>query len=256
MEVAVVNGSRMLLPGGDLEFTLVRDDHKTLRLYLRTDGSVLVKSPARAPLDSVHAFVRSHLGWIGKKRREMAVRHAEPASFCDGGTVWIRGKASVIRIIPPRAAPRLEEGSLLLPCSLSAGAADGNASRIRRAYLAWRQDYAQAFLAERLESLAERARHLLGDGLSPSALSVRPLRGRWGSCARDGSMTLATALIELPDPLIDHVICHELCHLRAMDHGKRFHALLERLTPGERDLRRRIREWSREHPRVERERPL
>ncbi|MBR4422597.1 MAG: M48 family metallopeptidase, partial [Mailhella sp.] len=232
------------------------DAHKTLRLSVRQGGLIMVKSPASVSLDSICGFVRSHLGWIEKKRGGMASRKTAPASFRDGGTVWIQGKARVIRIIPPRAAPRLEEGALLLPCSLSADAADGNGSRIKRAYLAWRQAHAQKILAERLDSLAERAREMLGDDLSPSSLSVRPLRGRWGSCGRDGMITLATALVELPNQLIDHVICHELCHLRAMDHGKSFHALLERLTPGERDLRRRIREWCTEHPRIERDRPL
>ncbi len=254
--MAVLNGLLMLLPGTDLEFTLIRDRHKTLRLALRPDGSLTVKSPAGAAQEMIHDFVRSHLGWIEKKRGEMAGRKTEPPVFRDGGSVWIRGKARVIRILPPHAVPALDEGALLLPCSLSADAADGNASRIKRAYLAWRQGFARTFLEERLDTLAARARRILGDSLSPSSLSVRPLRGRWGSCARDGSMTLATALIELPDPLIDHVICHELCHLREMDHGKRFHSLLERLTPGERDLRRGIREWGMAHPRIERDRPL
>ncbi len=251
-----MSGSRMLLQGTDVEYSLVRDRHKTLRLSLRPDGSLLVKSPAGAAPEVIHAFVRSHLGWIEKKRGELASRRTAPPSLCDGGTVWILGKARVIRIIPPRTAPRLEEGFLLLPCSLSADAADGSGQRIKRAFLAWRQVHARTILAERLDSLAELARRILGDDLSPSSLSVRPLRGRWGSCGRDGKITLATALIELPDPLIEHVICHELCHLRVMDHGKNFHALLERLSPGERDLRRRIREWSMEHPRIERDRPL
>ena len=37
-----------------------------------------------------------------------------------------------------------------------------------------------------------------------------------------------------PPAVIDAVVAHEVCHLRHLDHGPRFHALLDRICPGHR----------------------
>ena len=39
------------------------------------------------------------------------------------------------------------------------------------------------------------------------------------------------SLVKTPPVLIDYVICHELCHLKEMNHGPRFYALLDGLRP-------------------------
>ena len=36
---------------------------------------------------------------------------------------------------------------------------------------------------------------------------------------------------------------HELCHLKYLNHGHQFHALLESVCPGHRDLARRMKEY-------------
>ena len=51
----------------------------------------------------------------------------------------------------------------------------------------------------------------------------------WGSCSARGNINLNLNLVRLPQLLRDHVILHELCHLRHPNHGPEFHALLELL---------------------------
>ena len=97
-----------------------------------------------------------------------------------------------------------------------------------------------------MESLA---RLVFGDHAAVSSLTVRFLRRRWGSCSVRGSITLAAQLTEMPLPLIDYVLCHELCHLRAMNHGTGFHALLRTLLPDAGEREKLIHIWGLEHPR-------
>ncbi|MBN1430698.1 MAG: M48 family metallopeptidase [Anaerolineae bacterium] len=40
--------------------------------------------------------------------------------------------------------------------------------------------------------------------------------------------------------LIDYVILHELCHLKEHHHGPAFYALLNRVLPGWREIKRRL----------------
>ena len=48
-------------------------------------------------------------------------------------------------------------------------------------------------------------------------------------------------LLKKEPALIDYVIIHELCHLVHHNHSKKYYALLERLLPDYRELRRRLR---------------
>jgi predicted metal-dependent hydrolase len=57
------------------------------------------------------------------------------------------------------------------------------------------------------------------------------LRSRWGSCDAKGNITINVLLGLLPEALIDAVIAHEFCHIKEMNHSKKFYDLLLTLYP-------------------------
>lgn len=238
------------LPDEGLDFLFQRDTCRTLRLTVKPDGSLLVKAPAAVPMESVLSFVRARLAWIRAKQDFFLQHRGEVPEFRDGGIVYFLGRPVILRTVPARRGSRArliggEGGPFLdLPCR-SSSTAD-----IESAYKAWRLALAKLILVRRLLRLEGSARASLNDDARPASLTVRSLKRRWGSCSVRGQITLAAQLIELPLPLIDYVICHELCHLRRMDHSPAFHAALHRLLPDARERERRIRLWSLEHPRV------
>lgn len=96
---------------------------------------------------------------------------------------------------------------------------------------------AKVYLPDRTRSLAMRY------GFTElNRVCVKHNLSNWGSCSRLHNVNLNLNLMRLPYPVADYVILHELCHLRHMNHGPEFHALLEDLC---RDNMERI---SREDP--------
>lgn len=61
-------------------------------------------------------------------------------------------------------------------------------------------------------------------------------RALWGICTGDGDIRVSRRLAELPRFVLDAVIVHELAHLRHLDHGPEFTALVGRYAKTERAM--------------------
>ena len=90
---------------------------------------------------------------------------------------------------------------------------------------------ARAELPARLRELAAAL------GLHVARVSIRNQRTRWGSCGRDGHITLNWRLVLMPGHVRDYVLIHELMHLRRMDHSPEYWRLVAAACPGYRDAR-------------------
>ena len=82
-------------------------------------------------------------------------------------------------------------------------------------------------------------------GLSVTRVSIRNQRSRWGSCGRDGHVSLNWRLVLMPDWVRDYVLLHELMHLLHMDHSKEYWRLVAAACPDYEAARR----WLRAHGR-------
>ncbi|MBM3677327.1 MAG: M48 family metallopeptidase, partial [Actinobacteria bacterium] len=102
----------------------------------------------------------------------------------------------------------------------------GTGDEAARAVASWYRRAAR----ERIEVAVEREAARLD--LSPTRISIRDQRTRWGSCSRSGALSFSWRLILAPLPVLEYVVVHELCHLRRHDHSPAFWALVEHALPG------------------------
>jgi hypothetical protein len=72
--------------------------------------------------------------------------------------------------------------------------------------------------------------------VSPARITITGAMTRWGSCSGRGSVNFSWRLMLCDDDVIDYVVVHELAHLREMNHGPHFWAIVEQVLP---DYKRR-----------------
>ena len=76
--------------------------------------------------------------------------------------------------------------------------------------------------------LTERQRRFI---LSPTAIRIRVMKTRWGSCSSKGNLNFNCLLMLAPPEVLDSVVVHELCHRKHMNHSAAFYAEIDRVFP-------------------------
>ena len=68
-------------------------------------------------------------------------------------------------------------------------------------------------------------------GVSFNKLSVKKQRSIWGSCSAKQNINFNLLLCLCPDNVVDYIVVHELCHLKELNHSKKFWYEVEKILP-------------------------
>lgn len=79
--------------------------------------------------------------------------------------------------------------------------------------------------------------------LCPTAINVKNLKSKWGSCNGSGEIVLNAKLIQVPENIIHYVVVHELCHLKNLNHSKAFWDSVKYYLPDYLNLRKKLSEY-------------
>ncbi len=214
---AALRQASMTIGGRMVPLTL-RLNRRARRLFLKVDiasGEVVAVAPTERLLRAAPEFARQHALWISEKLAQVPAR----VPFPPGTEIPLRGVPALIRHEPEaRRGVWFEDAAAALCVS---GAAEHAARRVAD----WLKEQARADLGARVRL------HALELGRRPARITVRDTKSRWGSCSQGGALSFSWRLILAPPDVLDYVAAHETAHLRHMNHGPRFQALLRRLVP-------------------------
>jgi predicted metal-dependent hydrolase len=105
-----------------------------------------------------------------------------------------------------------------------------------------RQVLRRWLMAHATEVLGDWLRRVSAEtSLSFERVTIRAQKSRWGSCSSRRAVSLNYKLLFLPPALVRHVLVHELCHTKHLNHSTKFWALVGRYEPGYRQSRRELR---------------
>ena len=208
-----------------ISYKLERKSRKTLGIKVYPDSAVEVLAPMESSDTEVVEKLRSKAAWVIKQQDFFAAfrPHTSQRQYVGGETHRYLGRQYRLRIEEgERESIKLMQGQLVVLTPLP------YPSHIEKQLEKWYEAKAQIVFQE----LFKKALILFTRYDFPTpTLHIRRMEKRWGSCSRNGKITLNTELIKASKANIEYVMVHELCHLVHFNHKKEFYALLRQLLP-------------------------
>ena len=216
----------LVLAGQPLDYVLVRRRGRR-GVGLKVDETGLtVNAPLTVPIARIEKMLLESESWVlGKldiwRRRQVPVQRWE-----DGASLPYLGEALTLKLEAGRRNLAEVDGDSLRVTVKTPGE-----DAVRRAVVAWYRKTALAHLAHRAFFFSRLA------VLAPPRVILSSALSRWGSCNSRREVRLSWRLVKARPALVDYVVCHELAHLRHMNHSREFWAEVGRLCPDYKRLR-------------------
>jgi predicted metal-dependent hydrolase len=202
-----------------------------VRLVMKADGLEVV-IPRGFSQRRIPELLDSRREWIERATRRVEAHRrrlrSDPPRLPDCITLPAVGERWLVEYRAPEGARAGGGGARVREAAgqkLVVTGDLGDFETCKQALCRWLTRRARAELEPRLAELAER------HGFTYQRVSIRQQKTRWGSCSRQGSISLNAKLLLMPRAAADYVLLHELCHTARMDHSARFWALVGKHDP-------------------------
>lgn len=195
---------------------------RNYRISLGRDGVAVATIPARGSLREAERFVERNREWLERARERQRRRPRAADTWMVGTEVLWRGGFAEIRPASVGEKPSVCLGADVFRVP----ALEGD---LRTVLVARFVRLAKVELPARAWELAAHTK------MNVTRVCVRDQRSRWGSCTAAGVISLNWRLILTPESVRDYIICHELMHLKEMNHSPRFWERVEEVFPAWRD---------------------
>lgn len=217
------------LGGRDVSVSVRRSD-RARRIGLTIDpmGGVELVVPRRVAMADADRFLESEAEWVLARLAAMPPR----VPFAHGAVIPVLGRERRIVHLPLFPPEVRDEGEEFV--------VGGPRDDIAATVTAWLTALARDVLGEEARAKAATL------DLPVAGVTVRDQRTRWGSCSVRGRLSLSWRLVLAPPDVRDYVVSHEVAHLKELNHGPNFWALVEWLCPGH----ARPRRWLRDNAKI------
>ncbi|MHC1727070.1 MAG: M48 family metallopeptidase [Syntrophobacteraceae bacterium] len=210
---------------------------KTVSITVYPDNRVIVSVPKNFSQKKVYQIIEEKSDWVRKKIQANCLKAQiiPKRQFRSGEKLMFLGGEYTLRL--ECGGPELVAIKDENICVHLRSAPDSTEpSTVRRHLIKW-------YVSRALEKIEQRVAHyrsLVGAG--PRTVTIKAMKSRWGSCSTRGSISLAWNIIMAPEPVLDYLIVHELCHLVHHNHSADYWNLVASVLPDHCDRRKWLRQ--------------
>ncbi|WP_444946090.1 M48 family metallopeptidase [Microbulbifer sp. VTAC004] len=218
----------------DIPYRLVRSPRrKRLGLILAQSG-VEVRIPQRCAARHGHQFLQDNIQWVRAQLLAASQRASQVPRYryaFGERFPWLGRSLPLARASNAKAAG-IGEAAILLYTRTQFPEQEQLQGALQRLY----QREALVLLTEKSQLVADRL------GLAFSSVRVRRTKSKWGHCSIRGELQYNWLVCLAPEPVVDYLIAHEVCHLQHHNHSRDFWELVQSVCPRFKELRRWLRD--------------
>ena len=225
----------LTLPSGvQLHYQLERRQRRTVGLKITADGLV-VHAPKRLSQSLLDSLITQKADWILKKLNTRNENRMPALQWQDGEQLLLLGNSVTLSVRHDARSRAVSHQPGLLELAMPN---HNESTAVARKVLQWYKKQALADFARRLEIFSAKL------GVTLPKLLISNARTRWGSCTSKREVRLNWRLLQAPPHLITYVVCHELAHLKEMNHSAKFWAIVASIYPDYKAAEKELKVWS------------
>ena len=195
---------------------------KTSQITIDKNG-VVVRIPDTKSVQETKLMVLQKAQWIFKKRLHYKnqIPQIPQITFKKYSTIPFKGKNYPFEVISGR-----DVGVKLVKNTIQFYITQKRHSipQLQQMYQEWLVNKARTYLG----NIITKHHFIAG---KPLRITIKSLKGRWGSARNNGEIILNANLMKAPVSVIEYVVIHELCHLKIKEHNQKFWNMVSKHSP-------------------------
>ncbi len=210
------------------KLTILRKKVKYLRIRIEDADTVIATAPLRIPLSQIEDFLLRRETRIRKKREKLQVYGV----FIDlqPDQILLHGKAYTFIHFPQQEKKYHVDHKMQ---TITRWYDLLNLENRKQRYTT----YAKHMLTRRLDQLSHK------HALPYERCFIRDQKTKWWTCSSKRHIGLNRRLVKMPMFISDYIICHELAHLKHMNHSRDFWDFCTELFPETMKARAWLKKW-------------
>lgn len=220
-----------------IAYTVSKAKVKNIYISIQ-DGEVVVKAPWYVTANEIQNVVENKRKWIINALEKYSVSPRRTKEYSNGETYQILGKSYVLSVyfqITNKAELKVDNGAINIILPLDYANKD-NTELIKKLI-----DKMYYMIAEKeVEVSMEKMRKIVG--LAPEEYRIKKTKSLWGSCSSNKKITINQNLMMYSRKAIDYVVLHEICHLKYMNHSKKFWDMVATYMPDYKEAEKELKQ--------------
>ena len=216
-----------LINGDTINYLLIKKYRRSIGLKITRDG-LIVHAPIFVSKKHIKTVIISKQKWIESKLNLIKIK-APPFSIKTGQEFNLLGKKIILQLSEGQKKIRLQNNSCFLSFTdLS------KQDKLKEYFIGWLKEYTHNHFKKRVDFYS------INSNLSPKKVLLSNAKNKWGSCNSRAEVRFNWRLILSTEHIVDYVICHELSHLKFMNHSQQFWGLVGEIFPDYKEAQRQL----------------
>ncbi len=212
------------------DYKIIRSKRRSIAIEVSPNGDVIIRVNHKTPHKKITEMLDKYEQWIEDKLKKVKDRSQKivKKEYKNGEKFFYLGECYPLNIIDSESSIIYFDNGFYLSKKI-------NLPPEKMFELLYKK-MAKPYIFKRVSELAEKY------GFQYRSIRITGAITRWGSCSSKKTLNFSYRLIMTPPNIIDSVIIHELCHLKELNHSKKFWALVEKYNPDYKDDKKWLKE--------------